>query len=179
MVCLLAATFSASATAASSTTVAESYRSHTSLISTSASAFSQVGSIVLLGTAADQTSVSHGYDDPAHLARTNTSPATGFFAPQTTLSRLPGYAGRKTQGILQMGSKEVDLISGYAGPASQISKGTPGFNNLVRSHVEGHAAALMRMEGASQASLFINRIPCAGPTGCNAMLPRMLPEVHV
>lgn len=75
-----------------------------------------------------------------------------------------------------MGAKEVDLISGYAGPAAQIPKGTPGFNNLVRSHVEGHAAALMRMEGASDATLFINRIPCPGTIGCNAMLPRMLPE---
>lgn len=97
-------------------------------------------------------------------------------APQTALSRLPQYAGGKTQGILQIGSKEVDLISGYAGPAAQISKGTPGFNNLVRSHVEAHASALMRMEGATEASLFINRIPCSGATGCAAMLSRMLPE---
>ena len=96
--------------------------------------------------------------------------------PQGHFQSSPAYTGGKTQGILQAGAKEIDLISGYAGPASQIPRGTPGFNNLVRSHVEAHAAAVMRMEGLSEATLYINRIPCASVNGCNAMLPRMLPE---
>ncbi len=48
--------------------------------------------------------------------------------------------------------------------------------NRIRSHVEAHAAALMRLGGIDRAALYINRGPCGGLTGCNAMLPRMLPE---
>src|SRR5262249_38114305 len=31
-------------------------------------------------------------------------------------------------------------------------------------------------QGLGDATLYINRIPCRGPRGCAAMLPRMLPE---
>ncbi len=34
----------------------------------------------------------------------------------------------------------------------------------------------MRQQNLSEATLYINKVPCPGPTGCNAMLPRMLPE---
>jgi len=42
--------------------------------------------------------------------------------------------------------------------------------------VEAHTAAIMKEQGLGDATLYINRIPCPGPRGCAAMLPRMLPE---
>ena len=33
----------------------------------------------------------------------------------------------------------------------------------------------MRQQGVDEATLYINRIPCPGRAGCDAMLPRMLP----
>jgi len=49
-------------------------------------------------------------------------------------------------------------------------------NGRIKSHVEAHAAAIMRQEGLTEATLYINRVPCPGKTGCRAMLARMLPE---
>ncbi len=56
-----------------------------------------------------------------------------------------------------------------------MPKGTPGMNMVTKSHVEAHAAATMRNEHLTEATLFLNREPCAGRTGCAAMLPRMVP----
>ncbi|AVT32940.1 hypothetical protein C6361_29650 [Plantactinospora sp. BC1] len=91
--------------------------------------------------------------------------------------RLPAFVdGGDTLGIFSRGGIERDLASGVAGPASSLPKGTPGFNGLVKSHVEGHAAALMRQNGIPNAELYINRVPCGSGNGCAAMLPHMLPE---
>lgn len=49
-------------------------------------------------------------------------------------------------------------------------------NIVTKSHVEAHAAAIMRNEGLTDATLWINRAPCGGATGCDAMLPRMVPD---
>ena len=49
-------------------------------------------------------------------------------------------------------------------------------NGSIKSHVEAHAAAVMRQQGLKDATFYINRIPCSGVRGCDAMLPRMLPE---
>ncbi len=92
------------------------------------------------------------------------------------LKRVPPYEGGKTSGVLDTGSKQVDLVSGYKGPSSTMPKGTPGMNNRIKSHVEAHAAAVMRNEHVKEATLAINRVPCPGKTGCDAMLERMLPE---
>lgn len=62
--------------------------------------------------------------------------------------RLPAFVdGGDTLGIFSGGGIERNLASGVAGPASSLPKGAPGFNGLVKSHVEGHAAALMRQNG--------------------------------
>lgn len=90
-------------------------------------------------------------------------------------SRLPAYAGGKTSGILDTGSSRLDLLSGRQGP-SAATKGVPGMNGNIKSHVEAHAAAVMRRDRLTEGTLHINRIPCAGVRGCDAMLPRMLPE---
>jgi hypothetical protein len=90
--------------------------------------------------------------------------------------RLPPYTGKKTAGILDTGSEQVDLVSGYAGPSRNMPRGTPGMNGRVKSHVEAHAAAIMREKNLTEADLYINRIPCGDDlTGCEQMLPRMLP----
>jgi len=50
-----------------------------------------------------------------------------------------------------------------------------GFSVRIRSHVEAHVAAYMRMNGIDRGSLYINRAPCPGPRGCDANLSRILP----
>lgn len=94
-------------------------------------------------------------------------------------SLLPGYEGGKTTGVLtRPDGTEVALLSGYDGPTRGTS-GIPGLHSRIKSHVEAHAAVIMRREGLTQAILSINRIPC--PTqdprspGCFDMLPRILP----
>jgi hypothetical protein len=60
-----------------------------------------------------------------------------------------------------------------AGPAAGIPRGTPGFDAYLRTHVEGHAAAILRQQGGGQARLVINQVPCPN---CDRNLPRALPE---
>jgi RHS repeat-associated protein len=107
----------------------------------------------------------------------------GSYADPVAGGRLPAFTGGQTRGILHVPGNDllgdVPLESGYGGPTAAIPKATyPGFNNLIRSHVEAHAAAIMRMldmgEG-DEAALEINRIPCDGINGCQVNLPRMLP----
>jgi RHS repeat-associated protein len=89
---------------------------------------------------------------------------------------VPVYPGKgKAQGVLELGDQQTPLTSGYAGPSASMPRGTPGMNNRIKSHVEAHAAATMRQQGAKQGTLYINKTPCPGPTGCGQMLPRMLP----
>ncbi len=96
----------------------------------------------------------------------------GAAAPQ-----LPPFKkGGKTAGVLRTASGDTSLISGYKGPSASMPRGTPGMNYNIKSHVEAHAAALMREQGIQEGMLFINNEPCKGVTGCAAMLPRMLPE---
>src|SRR4051812_36021729 len=91
---------------------------------------------------------------------------------------LPAFReGGKTEGILRVGKEDVNLKSGYEGPAKDLPRPRPGMHNNIASHVEAHAAAIMRTQGLKKATLYINRIPCADgrPPGCHLMLPRMLP----
>ena len=89
--------------------------------------------------------------------------------------KLQPYTGGKTSGVLRIKGEDIPLESGYKGPSSNMPKGTPGMNWRIKSHVEAHAASIMRNKGVSEATLYINRIPCPGKTGCEAMIPRMLP----
>ncbi len=93
---------------------------------------------------------------------------------------LPDYAGGKTSGFLaRPDASEVGLQSGYDGPTRGTS-GIPGLHSRIKSHVEAHAAVLMRREGLTWATHFINRVPC--PTddprspSCEALaaLPRLV-----
>ena len=78
-------------------------------------------------------------------------------------------------GVLQGEGKTETIISGVGGPASSMPKGAPGFDIVTSTHVEGHAAALMRSGGMSEATLSINH-PAGVCSSCAANLSRMLPE---
>jgi hypothetical protein len=95
-------------------------------------------------------------------------------------SVIPEYAGGKTRGVFSRpGGGETVILSGVAG-ASKGTIGIPGMHNRIKTHVESHAAVIIRREGLSEATLYINRAPC--PTndprspGCFDNLPKMLPE---
>jgi RHS repeat-associated protein len=102
--------------------------------------------------------------------------------PKPPNARVPAYAKKgpgsdgKTRGTLvRPDGTEVALVSGQHPPAWGRPP-TPGMNGLTKSHVEAHAAATMRDEGLTHATLWINRKPCAAPNGCAIMLDRMVPE---
>ena len=89
---------------------------------------------------------------------------------------VPAYGGGKVRGVLDAGGDDLrPLISGQKGPAAAIPRGTRGFNGITKTLVEGHAAAVMRQEGLTDATLYLNKVPCPDPTGCYNMLPRMIP----
>jgi hypothetical protein len=74
----------------------------------------------------------------------------------------------------------IELQSGYDGPAQNMPEGSSGFNGVTLSHVEGHAAALMRQLGISEAWIEINNPEIC--VSCMNLLPRMLPrgaKLHV
>ena len=78
-----------------------------------------------------------------------------------------------TRGLLTTEAGQIPLASGWAGPAGSMPKGSPGFDIVTRTHVEGHAAAIMRQQDISSATLHINNPQiCAS---CMRLLPDMLP----
>lgn len=98
-------------------------------------------------------------------------PFPGGLPPQLS----PYMPGGKTSGVFYPpGGSPVPLQSGYDGPAEQMPPGSPGFNGLTLSHVEGHAAALMREEGIMEGTLYINNPKVCG--SCTRLLPTMLPS---
>ena len=95
-------------------------------------------------------------------------------------SVIPEYAGGKTRGVLSRpDGGETVILSGVEGP-SKGTTGIPGMHNRIKTHVEAHAAVIIRRKGLIEATLYINRAPC--PTnnlrspGCFDNLPRMLSE---
>ncbi len=86
---------------------------------------------------------------------------------------LAAYMGGKTSGILRTANGDFELQSGYDGPAASIPKGTRGFDLITKSHVEGHASAIMRQQGISEGTLEINNPEIC--SSCMRLLPRMLP----
>jgi Double-stranded DNA deaminase toxin A len=78
----------------------------------------------------------------------------------------------KTSGILIVGENKIPLESVWIGPASKMPPGSAGFDIVTRTHVEGHASALMQQNQWTSGTLYINNPPC---TSCTKLLPRMLP----
>ena len=93
----------------------------------------------------------------------------------TRLPRLPAFAqGGKTSGVFRSASGDIPVLSGRAGPAASLPKGTPGFNAITSTHVEGHAAAIMRQRRIRRATIYINNPQICLP--CQQNLPHMLPS---
>jgi hypothetical protein len=84
----------------------------------------------------------------------------------------PFKEGGKTSAIFRAGDFVQELRSGYDGPASMM-RGSAGFDINTLSHVEGHAAALMRQKGIMEATLEINNPEIC--VSCDRLLPKMLP----
>jgi hypothetical protein len=89
--------------------------------------------------------------------------------------KLPPYIpGGKTTGIFQSpDNPDIALQSGYEGPAASMPPGSPGYDGRTLSHVEGHAAALMREQEITEGRLYINNPAICD--NCTRLLPKMLP----
>jgi hypothetical protein len=107
------------------------------------------------------------------------APASEFqptlpFAGGLPLKLAPYVPGGKTSGIFRgPNGPAIGLESGYDGPAASIPQGSAGFDAYTLSHVEGHAAALMRQQGITEGTLFINNPEIC--VSCTKLLPEMLP----
>lgn len=86
---------------------------------------------------------------------------------------IPSYSNGKTEGVLQTPEGDFYLRSGKQGPASTMGGKGSGFDGYTKTHVEGHAAALMRQLGLSEARVYINNPDIC--LSCTKLLPRMLP----
>jgi hypothetical protein len=64
-----------------------------------------------------------------------------------TPPQLAPYDGGKTSGIFTGGGVTIELQSGYYGPTLNVPDDSSDFNIITMTHVEGHAAALMREMG--------------------------------
>jgi hypothetical protein len=85
-----------------------------------------------------------------------------------------GKKSTKTLGVLEVpGKGDVYLQSGNRGPSDLLSSGTPGFDAYSKTHVEGHASAILRLEGINSARLYLNQAPCPS---CMQNLRYMVPQ---
>jgi hypothetical protein len=97
--------------------------------------------------------------------------------------------GSQVRGVLEVSAEacgkaeqvQIPLKPGEGMPGQWIMDNLPGGPGSGRTrawtHVEGHTAAIMRMEKISTAQLYINKAPC-GPTGaakCRVVLHKLLP----
>ncbi len=119
-------------------------------------------------------------EPPAPAEPVPESPAPG--EPQTTLpfpgglplQLAPYVSGGKTPGIFETpDGNTISLQSGSQGPAADMPPQSAGFDAYTRTHVEGEAAALMRQDGISEATVYINNPDIC--VRCTQLLPRMLP----
>lgn len=123
--------------------------------------------------------------DPAHRRDVDLVPSEQRPAPfrSHAAARVPDYEGRECRGSLDVSGRIEDLRSGEGGPSDRLPKPRPGMHGNILTHVEAHASAVMRMSGAEEAVLYINREPCRrkpvegrrNQLGCDAALPFMLP----
>jgi RHS repeat-associated protein len=118
-----------------------------------------------------------GYDDEdgvCHVPRPGAGRSVG--PPSSEPPTLPPFKpGDKTNGLFYTPGVPgpVPLTSGVEGPAKDIPKGTPGFDAYLKTHVEGHAAAMMRQFGLREATVRINNPVICG--ACTRNLPSALP----
>ncbi len=123
------------------------------------------------------------YDGLGARPQPTPTPAGGDAYNPNIGGRVDGYGGYKTEGQVHLDGDPQDLgrrlLSGRDGPFQNLPPaprpGT-GYNGRVLTHVEAHATALMRTRGVQRATLYLNRLPCPGGSGCSAMLPRFVPQ---
>jgi len=104
------------------------------------------------------------------------------FMNETEPQLTPRKEGDPTAGIFWPGyGPPMELKSGYNGPTLNVPDDSSDFDIITMTHVEGHAAALMRQMGISEAWLRINN-----PNICDSCLrdleTKMLPpgaKLHV
>ncbi|HEX6685587.1 MAG TPA: DddA-like double-stranded DNA deaminase toxin [Candidatus Limnocylindrales bacterium] len=98
---------------------------------------------------------------------------------------VPPYVqGGPTRGVFEAGGQQVPLRSQVEGPGQWFHEGDnfpggPGSGRTFSTtHVEGHAAAIMRQEGIMDADVFINRDtgPCESAGACRYVLHKLIPE---
>ncbi len=140
-------------------------------------------------TRAEATGSRREVSSPARAAgetASGQSTPTGDAAPAPY---VPGFleslpvrqsADAPTDGVITTtdGERISDVHSGKGGPG----KGGPGlrppFKHYVSAldHAEGHAAALMRTRGITEATLYLNNTPCVEPMSCDRVLSYVLPK---
>lgn len=96
-----------------------------------------------------------------------------------------GKSKDKTAGLVELrgdklkGTQYEKLLSGVDKDL-KATVPTPrtgtGRNGRVINHVEGHTGMLMRDPAVKEATLYLNRLPCGGQTGCDAMLKYLVPK---
>lgn len=148
------------------------------------------GAIAVLGahgTTEDMTTMLAGREqrmrDPGWMGRPSGRPAEvpPDAAPfdDAVASRVPGWGenGSRTEGIVVTEHGSSALSSGRRDVVTDLERPRPGMNGRTMSHVEAQAGATMRTTGATDATLYINRLPCstATRTGCEELLSRMVP----
>ena len=84
------------------------------------------------------------------------------FVGETEPQLAPRKEGAPTSGIFKGGGLTVELQSGYDRPTLNVPDESSDFDIITLSHVEGHAAALMRKFGISEARLQINNPKICG-----------------
>ncbi len=108
--------------------------------------------------------------------RANAEPVTSTPAARQ-VSRPPRLEpfvpGSKTLGVVRSDAGEFSIQSGRPGPAASMPKGSPGFNAITSTHVEGHTAAYMRQNAIQEATVYINNPRICLP--CRQNLAHMLP----
>lgn len=127
--------------------------------------------------------------DTTTTPATSSTPATAPDEPanvKAARAQLPPpvvkNSGFKTHG--QWSADGADdaaaIVSGkkddmYAATAAHLA--TLGMGNLaIASHVETKLAVHMATAGLTNVTVTINNTPCAGPLGCDTMLPVVLPD---
>jgi hypothetical protein len=120
------------------------------------------------------------WQSPEPRGRASKPPAPSEAQPrlpfwQESEPQLASYnkPGQPTSGIFKGGGYTIELRSGVDGPAASIPRGSSGFDGYTKTHVEGHAAALMRQQGITEGTLSINNPKICD--SCMDSLPKMLP----
>ncbi len=104
----------------------------------------------------------------------------GHWLVHNSCPNLPKWVrGDRTRGVLDTGGEFISVFSGKSGgPALAFADDLSAFDPMFAStvHAESHAAAAMRQLGVSEATLYINNLPCAGVFSCQQFLPSRLAE---